>query len=67
VESAGNVLDAGVATPTADIAGKASGIAGIVRQEVELLLFRCAAVPAPDATQFQLQVDAEAAAGQVAD
>jgi hypothetical protein len=66
-ESAGNVPDAGVATPTADIEGKASGIAGIVRQEVELLLFHRAAVPAPDATYFQLQVDAEGTAGQVAD
>jgi len=67
MESAGNVLDAGVAAPTADIESKASGIAGIVRQEVELLLFYRAAVPAPDATQFQLQVDAEATTGQVAD
>jgi len=58
VQLPGNVFDAGVPTAPAYVTGKASSIAGIIRQEVQPLLLDGAAVPAEDATQLQFQVDA---------
>lgn len=63
----GDVLDRRRLAPFADIKGKALGIKGAVREKRKLFLLHLAAPPALDAPNFQFQVDAGVAAGEVSD
>ena len=66
IEFLGNVLDGGLATAPPHIVGKAFGIDGVVRQEVEPLALHVAATLALHATHLELQKDACVATREIA-
>ncbi len=66
IEFLGNVLDGGLATAPPHVVGKALGIEGVVRQEVEPLALHVAATLAPHATHLELQIDARVATREIA-
>ena len=67
VQVLGNVLDGGQAAVAADADGEALGVVRVVGEPVEAFAFHGVAVPTVDAANGELQVDASAAAIEVAD
>jgi hypothetical protein len=64
VEFPGNILDGGLATAPSQVAGKALGIEGVVRQEVEPLALHMAATLGQHATHLGRQKDTCVATGR---
>ena len=62
----GNILDRARPAASAHVVGKAFGIDGVGGQEIELLALHRAAASAANAPNFDLEIDARIAAGQVA-
>ena len=66
IEFLGNVLDGGLATAPPHVVGKALGIEGVVRQEVEPLALHLAATLAQHATHLEIQKDTRVATRKIA-
>ena len=66
LEFLGNILDGGLTTAPPHVVGKALGIEGIVRQEVEPLALHAPATLALHAAHLDLQKDARVATRQIA-
>ena len=63
----GHILDRGGAATLANVKGKSLGVERIVGQEGELLLLHLAAPPPQNTPDFEFEVDACVAAGEVSD
>lgn len=66
MELLGHVANARGTAAAAYVEYEALGVEGVVGQEGKLFLLHLAAAPALDASDFQVEVDAEGAAGEVA-
>ena len=67
VQLASHILDRPGPAPPADIEGEAPSVERIVGQPGQLLLLHGQATPAEDTPDFDLQVDARVAAGEISD
>jgi|GEM_PF-3812991 len=63
----GNIFDGRGPTPFANIERKPLGVERIIGKKVEPLLFHVLALPTPDASNLQFQIDAPVATGKIAD